>query len=223
MSEVATEHLERKTYRKLIAVAAFAFMVLPFITTFNELLTKVVEQVQLVAFLQEFAAPFLIKVIAVLLRALGVANFSSGSYLYLTGGWMPLKVYISWNCIGWQNFVLLAFTLVTGLQRPYTLRSKLLTVLLGVEGSFLVNVLRIFISCLLAYHIGYVPAIIFHDYLGTVMTLLWLGAFWYFSFGHLLVEAGTMPGKDLSRSLGASIGDGGRSEKRPLDDKFEKR
>lgn len=222
MSEVAREHVEGKTYRKLIAMAAFAFMVLPFITTFNELLTKMVEKIQLVAFIQGLAAPFIVRVVAVLLRALGVATVCSGSYLYLTGGWMPLKVYISWNCIGWQSFIILAFTLATGLQGPYTLRSKLLTVLLGVEGSFLINLLRILVPCLLAYHIGYVPAVVFHDYLGTVMTLLWLGALWYFSFEHLLVKADPPPVIGLSRSQGATVGDEGGPKKSPLNDRFEK-
>ncbi|MCW3992174.1 MAG: exosortase/archaeosortase family protein, partial [Candidatus Bathyarchaeota archaeon] len=178
MSEGLRDPLEGKTYRSLIVVAAFAFMVLPFITTFNELLTKLVERLQLVALIQGLAAPFIVRVVAVILRALGVPAAGGGSYLYLTGRWMPLRIYISWNCIGWQSFVLLAFTMATGLQGPYTRRSKLLTVLLGVEGTFLVNVLRILVPCLLGYYLGYVPAIIFHDYLGTVLTLIWLGALW---------------------------------------------
>ena len=202
MSEEVRDPVEGKTYRSLIVVAAFAFMVLPFITSFNELLTKLVERLELVAFIQSLAAPFIVRVVAVILRALGVPAASGGSYLYLTGGWMPLRIYISWNCIGWQSFVLLAFTFVTGLQGPYTRRSKLITVLLGVEGTFLVNVLRILVPCLLAYYFGYVPAIVFHDYIGTVLTLIWLGALWYLSFGNLLVRADFIPRSQIQLDEG---------------------
>jgi len=190
--------------------AAFAFMVLPFVTTFNELLTKLVEGMRLVALIQGVAAPFLVRVVAVILGALGVPAAFDGSYLCLTGGWMPLRIYISWNCIGWQSFILLAFTFATGLRGPYTLRSKLLTAILGVEGTFLVSVLRILVPCLLGYRFGYVPAIVFHDYLGTVLTLIWLGALWHLSFGSLLVRAGPPAG-----ALSGSEGDTSEGNKTP--------
>ena len=218
MSEEIKDHMEGKTYRSLIVVAAFAFMVLPFITTFNELLTKLVERLQLVAFIQSLAAPFLVRVVAVILRALGVPAAGGGSYLYLTGGWMPLRIYISWNCIGWQSFVLLAFTFVTGLQGPYTRRSKLITVLLGVEGTFLVNVLKILVPCLLAYFFGYVSAIVFHDYIGTVLTLIWLGALWHLSLEYLLVRADSSPGVKSS-SMKGSTKQGGGPDKQITDDR----
>jgi exosortase/archaeosortase family protein len=101
---------------------------------------------------------------------------------------MPLRIYINWNCIGWQSFVLLTFTFLTGLQGPYTKRSKLMTVLIGLEGTFLVNILRILIPTLLAHNSGYLQAIIFHDYLGTLFTLLWMGIFWNYAFGSLLLR-----------------------------------
>lgn len=218
MSEELRDPVEWKTYRSLIVVAAFAFMILPFITTFNELLTKLVERLELVAFIQSLAAPFIVRVVAVILRALGVPAASGGSYLYLTGGWMPLRIYISWNCIGWQSFVLLAFTFATGLQGPYTRRSKLITVLLGVEGTFLVNVLRILVPCLLAYFFGYVPAIVFHDYIGTVLTLIWLGALWHLSFEYLLVRADSSHGVKSS-SMKGSTKRGGGPDKQITDDR----
>jgi exosortase/archaeosortase family protein len=103
---------------------------------------------------------------------------------------MPVKIYINWNCIGWQSFILLALTIVTGLQGPYTRRSKLITILIGLEGTFLVNIVRILLPTLLAYYMGYIPAIIFHDYMGTLLTLLWIGGFWSYSFANILVKRG---------------------------------
>ena len=198
MSQVTDSYLEGKIYQKLILYAAIAFIVLPFMTSFNELLTKVVESLHFVNAMQSVAAPFVVKTLAVILRAMGMPAAIDGSHLYLTGGWMPVKVYINWNCIGWQSFILLALTIVTGLQGPYTRRSKLITILIGLEGTFLVNIVRILIPTLLAYYMGYIPAIIFHDYMGTLLTLLWIGGFWSYAFANILVKRG---GADAGESL----------------------
>ncbi len=177
-------------YRKIILIAAISFIVLPFVTTFNEFLTKIVESLHFVTVIQGFIAPYIVRVMAVVLQVLGIPTSINGSYLYLTGGWMPIRIYINWNCIGWQSFVVLAFTFVTGLQGPYTRRSKLLAVLIGFEGTFLINIVRIFLPTLLAYFAGYTPAIVFHDYIGTLLTLLWMGFFWSYAFENILMTKG---------------------------------
>ncbi len=207
MNQTTEKYLEGKIYQKLILYAAIAFIVLPFITSFNEVLTKVVESLHFVNAMQGVAAPFIVKVLVVLLRALGVPASVDGSFLYLTGKWMPLKVYINWNCIGWQSFILLALTIITGLQGSYTRRSKLVTILIGVEGTFLINMVRILIPTLIAYKVDYIPAIIFHDYIGTLLTLLWMGAFWSYAFDGILVKKdGANIGEDTSRDKPVSVG-----------------
>ena len=180
--------LEGTVYRKIIMVAAVTFVILPFVTTFNEFLTKVVESLNFVSMIQGYVAPFIVKIVAAILLAIRIPASIDGSHLYLTGGWLPLRIYINWNCVGWQSFILLAFTFVTGLQGPYKLRSKLMAVLIGLEGTFLINIIRILIPTLLAYRFGYLPAIIFHDYLGTLLTLLWMGVFWNYAFGNILTQ-----------------------------------
>lgn len=183
------ENTDMVIYSRIILVAAVAFITLPFVTSFNELLTKVVESLHLVSLIQGLTAPFLVKIIVVLLRALGIPAAGTGSYLFITKGLIPTSVYISWNCMGWQSFILLAFTMMTGLQGPYTSRSKLITLLIGVEGTFIINLIRILIPVLLIQYVGYLPAILFHDYFGTVMTLIWLGGFWYLSIGSFLIRS----------------------------------
>jgi len=49
-----------------------------------------------------------------------------------------------------------------------------------------VNLLRISVVCVVAYYVGQLPAVIFHDYGGTILILLWLFAFWYFEHRYLL-------------------------------------
>ena len=180
------EHRE-KVYLYLLGFAAASFMAMPFINTFNEMLTKIVEQTGLFSAIQEVLAPFMVKILVVVLRVMGIPALSGGSSLYLTNSFIPLQIYINWNCIGWQSFILLAFTLVTGLQGSYTTRSKILTIIYGLEGTFLLNIIRILIPTMLAYIWGYIPAVLFHDYMGTVLTLLWLGLFWKSSFSKVLV------------------------------------
>ena len=197
MSDHIVHRAQGKVFQRIIIVASITFVILPFMTTFNEFLTKVVESLQVVSVIQGTVAPFIVRIVAVLLRTLGIPVSISGSNLYLVGAWMPLKIYINWNCIGWQSFVLLAFTFLTGLQGPYTKRSKLMTVLIGLEGTFLVNILRILIPTLLAHHSGYLQAIIFHDYLGTLFTLLWMGIFWNYAFGSLLIRKQPEEGEAL--------------------------
>ncbi len=191
MSDRFVQRAQGKVFQRIIIVASVTFVILPFVTTFNDFLTRVVESFELVALIQGFIAPFIVRIVAVLLRTLGVPVSISGSNLFLTGGWMPLRVYINWNCIGWQSFVLLAFTFLTGLQGPYTRRSKLMTVLIGLEGTFLVNIMRILIPTILASNSEYIQAILFHDYLGTLFTLLWMGIFWNYAFENLLLRRPT--------------------------------
>jgi exosortase/archaeosortase family protein len=88
--------------------------------------------------------------------------------------------------VGWQSFILFLITLLTGLQGSYTRRSKVETVILGFLGTFLVNLWRISVVSLVAFYVGQLPAVIFHDYGGTILILLWLFAFWYFAHGYLL-------------------------------------
>jgi len=81
--------------------------------------------------------------------------------------------------------------LLTGLQGPFTRRSKALCVILGAEGIFLLNLFRIVFVVLLAFYVGYLPAVVFHDYAGTILTLLYLVLFWFFSYNYVLERAST--------------------------------
>ena len=193
---------EREAYRSLLAYAAASFLSLPLLTTLSEPLTRAVEAAIPVGYLERLLSPLIVAVVARVLEALGISTATSGSYLYLEG-WMPLRVHVSWNCVGWQSIGLLAITLAVGLRGPYTLRSRLLAALIGAEGVFLVNILRIILTCLLAYYIGYLQALIFHDYFGTILTLLWLAVFWLYAYDRILRS------KEISETEYIVRGEGG--------------
>ena len=182
----AGEEPGRPTYQLILILASVILLVLPFITTFNEFLTSIVMRLGLDAVLQGWVVPIEARMIAALIRLFGIHAASSQTSLYLTKGASTIPIHISWNCVGWQSFILFAVTLITGLQGPYTRGSKVETVILGILGTFLVNLLRMSMVCVVAYYLGQLPAVIFHDYGGTILILLWLFAFWYFAHGYLL-------------------------------------
>jgi len=179
--------VEEKTFSKIIVMAAVMLLILPFITTFNEMLTKAVMNIGLYRFIEAYIVPPFTRVVGGVLRYVcHIPTAVSEDSLYLLRDGMPIEVYISWNCVGWQSLILFAVTLLTGLQGPYTTWSKVKCVAVGLEGTLLLNVFRVALTCVLLYYVGYLPALIFHDYLGTVLTLVWLAVFWYVSFEHLL-------------------------------------
>jgi exosortase/archaeosortase family protein len=189
---------EREVYRGLLAYAAASFLALPLLTTFSEPLTRMVEAVIPVEYLERLLSPLIVSVVAQILQALGISTSICGSYLYLES-WIPLRVHVNWNCVGWQSLGMLAITLAVGLRGPYTVRSRMLAALMGVEGVFLINILRIVATCLLAYHLGYLPALIFHDYFGTILTLLWLSVFWLLAYTKILVRKEISDTKHIMR------------------------
>lgn len=172
---------ERSTYQLLLILTSVILLVLPFVTTFNEFLTRVVMNLGLDAVLEGWVVPTEVRMIAVILRLFSIQASVSQTSLYLVKGSSSLPVYISWNCVGWQSFILFAITLLTGLQGPYTRRTKVETMLLGLLGTFWVNLLRIAAVCVVAFFWGQLPAVIFHDYGGTIIILVWLVFFWYFA------------------------------------------
>ena len=136
--------------------------------------------------LEGWVVPMESRMIAVLLSFLGIEAGVSETFIYLTGRRGAIPLYINWNCVGWQSFILFAVTLITGLQGPYTKASKLRTIILGFLGTFWMNLLRITAVCVVAFYFGQLAAIIFHDYGGTAIILVWLAFFWYFSTAFIL-------------------------------------
>lgn len=194
---VQTEDARGPIYRLLLIMGAILLIILPFITTFNEFLTRVVETIGLDRILADWVVPFEARMIAVLLEMVGIPTQVSPTTIYLNKGGLFLPVYISWNCVGWQSFILYAVTLITGLQGNYTRNSKIETGVVGFLGTFLMNLFRIASVAVVAYHFGHVPAVIYHDYGGTIIILLWLFFFWWFCHRWLLDPLDVLPTTEI--------------------------
>lgn len=176
----------RDTYQLILLLSAVTLLLLPFITTFNEFMTAIVMQMHLDGVLREWIVPAEARMVAVMLSPLGVDVSVSSTSIYIGGGDFPLPVFISWNCVGWQSLILFALTVKTGLEGRYTLASQFRALSLGLLGIIWINLLRIAGIALVAYYFGRLPAVLAHDYGGTVMTIVWLALFWYFAINYVL-------------------------------------
>ncbi len=176
----------RDTYQLILLLSAVTLLLLPFITTFNEFMTAMVMTMHLDGVLREWIVPAEARMVAVLLTPLGVDVSVSSTSIYIGGGDFPLPVFISWNCVGWQSLILFALTVKTGLEGRYTPASQLRALSLGLLGIIWINLLRIAGIALVAYYFGRLPAVLAHDYGGTIMAIVWLALFWYFAINYVL-------------------------------------
>ena len=177
---------EKRTFATLFMILAVVLMVLPFITTFNDILTRIVMRVEFYRVIQASVVPFLVSIVSVVTSLFGIQSGMVGDYLALEKAGETFLVEIAWNCIGWQSFIILIFSFLSGLFGEYTPWSKVQVIIAGVCGTFLMNILRITLVAIFAYFFGQFPAILFHDYGSIIMTILWLIFFWWFSFAYIL-------------------------------------
>ena len=177
----------------LIAAASIALLILPFFSTFGELLTNLAMAAGFDAWLGQWIAPVEGQLVHGALALLGIPSAYSGSLLYVGSGAGSLALYISWNCVGWQTVLFLLVSMATGLQGEYTLRSRLETVALGVLGIAMLNILRITVVAVVAYLFGQLPAVIVHDYGSIIATVAFLMAFWAFAYNVVLERIGGDP------------------------------
>jgi exosortase/archaeosortase family protein len=172
---------------RLLAGAGALLLLLPFVTTFNDLLTVVALRLGVIGPFQ-VAAEGETHMVAVLLSTVGMRVGVTGANLVVVGPTGHAQdLFISWNCVGWQSLVLLGLSLPAGL-RGSRLDVRLQVILLGLLGTVVVNLLRMTAVCVLATTAGRVAAIVFHDYGGTLLILAWLFAFWALAQRWLLAD-----------------------------------
>ena len=175
-------------FAMLMAITAVVLVILPFVTTFDDLLTAVGMHLGIAGPLQAIV-PAEVRVTVVLLAVFGIHAAAAGNQLVVwNSSGAAQTLFISWNCVGWQSLILLGISLAVGLRGPMSLGSRVEVVLFGILGTVLVNITRIAIVCLLAAAAGYLPAVLFHDYGGTLMLVAWLFTFWFIAFRWLAPE-----------------------------------
>jgi exosortase/archaeosortase family protein len=183
-----TQSRTTPVFAMLLALTAVALMVLPFVSTFDDLLTVIGMRLGIAAPLQSIV-PAEVDVTVFMLGLLGIHAGAAGNQLVVwNSSGAPQTLFISWNCVGWQSLILLGLSLMVGLRGPMALTTRLEIIVLGVVGTVLVNIARITVVCLLAALAGYLPAVLFHDYGGTLLLVGWLFAFWLLTYRWLVPD-----------------------------------
>ncbi len=173
----------------LLALLCALLMLLPLVTTFDELLTTWAMQLGANNPLQTIV-PVEARMVVGLLGLAGIHAAASGSHLVVWDGAGAMHtLFISWNCIGWQSLVLLGVSLLTGLRGRHPAEARVQVMLIGVAGTMLLNLLRVAAVAGIAATIGVTPAVLFHDYGGTILVIAFLFGFWIFAQRWILGQA----------------------------------
>lgn len=179
-----TKH--KKVFIYIFLGLTILLAVLPFVVAGNELLTKIVEQNALYVWIQNNVVPIEAKMMGVLLIPFGYRYaFSPSNSLIVVNG---LNMGITWNCLGWQSFLLLFVSLVVGFRGKYSKLSVVEALGIGVLGTFWLNIFRMLLTVILAVHMPSIFRIVFHDYLAAGTTVVWLFGFWWFAYAYILEE-----------------------------------
>ncbi len=164
-------------------------MTLPLFVTSQDLITRLLDVTGLSILIQKYIIPIEVKFVLALLQILGISAYGDTRTIVLPGAvGGDFKAQIIWSCIGWQSVVLLLVTLITGLSGRYTFSSKIETIIIGLMGTFWINIIRIAIIYLLGFYLGKLPAVLFHNFAGTLMVIAWLFFFWWFVYSFVLEE-----------------------------------
>jgi exosortase/archaeosortase family protein len=174
-------HRSRDLNVIVLALACGLLMLLPLVTTFDDLLTTWALQLGANSPLQAIV-PVEARMVVGLLGLLGIHAAASGSHLVVWDGAGAMhSLFISWNCIGWQSLVLLGVSLMTGLRGRQPVEARVQVIVIGVAGTMLLNLLRVAAVAAIAATMGVTPAILFHDYGGTLLVITYLFLFWMFA------------------------------------------
>jgi exosortase/archaeosortase family protein len=174
----------------LLAILCGLLMLLPLVTTFDDFLTTWALQFGANNPLQAIV-PVEARMVVGLLGLVGIHAAASGSHLVVwdSAGAMH-TLFISWNCIGWQSLVLLGVSFISGLRGRHPLEARIQVIVIGVAGTMLLNLVRVAVVAGIAATAGVTPAVLFHDYGGTILVVAFLFGFWIFVQRWIL---GTVP------------------------------
>lgn len=165
----------------LLAILCALLMLLPLVTTFDDFLTTWALQFGANNPLQAIV-PIEARMVVGLLGLAGIHAGASGSHLVVWDGTGAMHtLFISWNCIGWQSLVLLGVSFMSGLRGRHPIEARIQVIVIGIAGTMLLNLLRVAVVAGIAATVGVTPAVLFHDYGGTILVVAFLFGFWIFA------------------------------------------
>lgn len=175
--------IAKDTFKLVLLLLAIILIILPFATAFNELLTRVIENTGIYRLIQKIFVPYMSTLVAGILSKLPGLTIGVFPYGVVVNG---VDVRITWNCLGWQSFLLFGVSLLVGLKGNYNRTSKIQAIIFGFLGTFIINIIRlVFIAALVGWWRG-LFIILFHSYFSTFIGIAWLFFFWWFCYSFVL-------------------------------------
>lgn len=175
---------QKKVFISIFLVFSLVLVTLPFLVSANEVLTRIVERNVAYLWIQKHIVPVEARMMGAILIPFGYSYaFSPTNSVIVVNG---INMGITWNCLGWQSFLLFFITLLVGFRGRYTKLSILEALGIGILGTFWLNILRMIFTILLAVNAPPIFRIVFHDYLAAASTVIWLFIFWWFVYSYIL-------------------------------------
>lgn len=185
-------NLVKKTARAVILVVVLFLMLFPFINTLNQFLVNVIEPKIFIKPIQDLIIPYQVRLVQVVLGFLKVpfarGELGATSITLINKREEMVPIVVAWNCLGWQSLLVVGATFLSGLTGRFTFLSKLEVLVIGLLGTFLLNIGRLSTIFFLYSHASRKVAISFHDYGSTMITIIWVFVLWYYAFNFVLVK-----------------------------------
>jgi len=134
---------------------------------------------ELLKYYMEPLVPYFVRVMVFVLMLLGIpATVHNPTTIMLNTSKGPVPVLFEAGCIGIQSFLIFSVIIVvTMIEESASVRTKLLWSVVGVVGTFVVNVIRVSLIAAVIYYFGYENWGEIHSWIGYALFLLWLAFF----------------------------------------------
>lgn len=180
---------QKNTLSKILLILSLILVFLPLFNTLSDIFTRIVIKSNTFTLIRDYIAPIEMRSVATFLIPFGFESSITNNYLSIGKGDNKILLEIAWNCLGWQSIIFLLITFFIGLQgNGYTNMSKFKAILLGIGGTYLINIFRISAVGVLAFYFNQKTALVFHDLGSTIITIIWLFSFWVFSYKYILIS-----------------------------------
>lgn len=167
----------------LLILIVFVLMSLPFWVIFQDVLTGLVMRIGWYRQIQELIVPYQFRIVATVLYLLRVPVRAGLDYFEWTNNLGENEyVFLVWNCVGWQTFVLFLVTLIGGLMGKQSLFVKLEIVSVGILGTYFINIARLVLVMGVFYFLGKPWGTLFHNYVSNLLSITWLFGYWWYNY-----------------------------------------
>ena len=118
---------------------------------------------------------------------LGVTTTVSGHVVYMSAGSTILGLNVEGDCTGVQGILAFGLLSTMAVLDIKTRMSRLIPLFaIGFVGAFLINIVRLFGVFLTFEYLGVALGTQVHVYLGYLLFIVWVMAFWSFAFKYLV-------------------------------------